>query len=193
MIAYQIGIFIAIIIASFFGFIPLFTVVVAIILFSISNIFTATLLVMQLTTIGVATIIGIVINIIRVILNLPKTIISFKYYLGKKFNTVSEASYGFLKSFIIVNMGRAGIIMLFMFYVVLIEEVFNLSISSEAAEFIVGLPLIAVITTVILLGNKIKYTYNSLISKSSLTSFIVAIGSMYLGWYISVIIYEVIL
>lgn len=74
MIAYQIGIFIAIIFSSFFGFGALLYCVISIIAFSCINIFTAPLLVMQLTNIAIATSIGAVISTLRLIIISPSLI-----------------------------------------------------------------------------------------------------------------------
>lgn len=61
VLLYQIAIFLIIILSSFVGFKGLIIAVSSIVLFSISNIFTLQLLVIQFTTIVFATIIGAVI------------------------------------------------------------------------------------------------------------------------------------
>ena len=74
IILYQVAIFVIIILSSFAGFKGLFISVCLIVGFSLSNIFTAKLLVIQFTTIVVSTVIGIIIATIKLILNMPRII-----------------------------------------------------------------------------------------------------------------------
>ena len=74
VILYQIAIFTIIILSSFLGFGGLFIAVSLIIGFSLTNIFTLQLMVLQFTTIIVATVIGIIIAGIKLLINMPKII-----------------------------------------------------------------------------------------------------------------------
>ena len=74
VLLYQIAIFLIIILSSFVGFKGLIIAVSAIVLFSISNIFTLQLLVIQFTTIVVATIIGAIIATIKLAVDMPKIV-----------------------------------------------------------------------------------------------------------------------
>lgn len=74
VLLYQIAIFLIIILSSFAGFKGLIIAVSAIILFSISNILTLQLLVIQFTTIVVATIIGAIIAAIKLVIDMPKIV-----------------------------------------------------------------------------------------------------------------------
>ena len=83
IILYQVAIFAIIILSSFAGFKGLFISVCLIVGFSLSNIFTAKLLVIQFTTIVVSTVIGVIIATIKLILNMPRII-------NDKFNSIKE-------------------------------------------------------------------------------------------------------
>ena len=83
VILYQVAIFAIIILSSFAGFKGLFISVCLIVGFSLSNIFTAQLLVIQFTTIVVSTVIGVIIATIKLILNMPRII-------NDKFNSIKE-------------------------------------------------------------------------------------------------------
>ena len=74
VILYQIAIFTIIILSSFVGFKGLFISVSLIVGFSLTNIFTIQLLIIQFTTIVVSTVIGVIIATIKLILNMPRII-----------------------------------------------------------------------------------------------------------------------
>ncbi|MDV4149919.1 hypothetical protein R0131_03635 [Clostridium sp. AL.422] len=172
MLAYQIGIFLIIIISSFFGFRALLTAVAFIILFSLSNIFTAALLVIQLTTIAVSTCIGAVISSIILIKEIPNYLVQGRLY-------IENSSFDFMPSFILVNCIR-GFIAIGLFSLQIIFD--NLYISSDFINTILILFILGVIFFIFIIGKKIKYKPNSFIQKASFTSFIIACGSVYLGY-----------
>ena len=88
VILYQVAIFAIIILSSFLGFKGLFISVCLIVGFSLSNIFTAQLLVIQFTNIVVSTVIGVIIATIKLILNMPRII-------NDKFNSIKEYFQGY--------------------------------------------------------------------------------------------------
>lgn len=177
VLAYQLGIFVIIIISSFFGFRALFTAVALIVLFSISNIFTATLLVIQLTTIAVATCIGAVISFIKLIKSIPS-------FVNKAKNYLDNSSFDFLPSFIFVNCLRTLITM----GIILVGETFDRCSDIGIINIIMGIIFIGAIFLICIIGNKIKYKPDSFIQKASFTSFIVACASIYMGFKILEII-----
>lgn len=75
MILFQLGIFAIILISSFFGIIPLLIATVCIILFTISNVFTLSLMAVQFTTILISLGIGAVIAIIVDLRKFSKTLV----------------------------------------------------------------------------------------------------------------------
>ena len=125
VILYQVAIFAIIILSSFAGFKGLFISVCLIVGFSLSNIFTAQLLVIQFTTIVVSTVIGVIIATIKLILNMPRII-------NDKFNSIKEYFQGnkYLSQYLL----RCGCRILTTFItvslIIILSEEFNINSDS---------------------------------------------------------------
>lgn len=183
MIAYQVGIFLIIIISSFFGFKALITTTICITLFSLSNIFTAYLLVIQFTTIAVASCIGAVISLLRIIITIPEKFKDNekKYIVNRE---MGDEDLDFLFNFIGINLLRCIIVAAIVFLLATIE-VFN----PELSNIIAAIIIIPSIYLIYIVGSKINYKSNSLIKKASFTSFVAACTSIYLGFKVANSIY----
>lgn len=182
VIAYQIGIFLIIVISSFFGFRALLISVICVVGFSLTNIFTLTLLMVQMTTIAVSTAIGMVIATIRLFMDMPRLFCNFRYWLSEKIYSLRNSSKSFLLSFIFVNFLRYLLTWAFFIVCEFLVPGGNMSSAGEIMEMIMGGLFIGYFYSIIFIGRKINYESDSLIEKGSLTSFLVACGSMYLAF-----------
>lgn len=182
VVAYQIGIFLIIVISSFFGFKALIISVLCIVGFSLTNIFTLTLLMVQMTTIAVATVIGMVIASIRLIMDMPRLLGSFGSWLSEKAYDLTSSSKSFFASFIFVNFLRYLLTWAFFIICEFLVPGGNMNSVGEIMEMVTGTLFIGYLYSVICLGRKIDYEGTSFIEKGSLTSFLIACGSMYLAF-----------
>lgn len=182
IILYQVAIFVIIILSSFAGFKGLFISVCLIVGFSLSNIFTAKLLVIQFTTIVVSTVIGIIIATIKLILNMPRII-------NDKFNSIKEyfQEYRLIENkYLSQYLLRCGCRILTSFttvsLIIILSEEFNINSDSAFIGIILVMGIIFSIFPVLTVnaGN------GGFIEESHTFRFLVAIGCIFIGWKIAI-------
>ncbi|MBM6820487.1 hypothetical protein H6A19_14295 [Clostridium saudiense] len=182
IILYQVAIFVIIILSSFAGFKGLFISVCLIVGFSLSNIFTAKLLVIQFTTIVVSTVIGIIIATIKLILNMPRII-------NDKFNSIKEyfQEYRLIENkYLSQYLLRCGYRILTSFttvsLIIILSEEFNINSDSAFIGIILVMGIIFSIFPVLTVnaGN------GGFIEESHTFRFLVAIGCIFIGWKIAI-------
>lgn len=182
IILYQVAIFVIIILSSFAGFKGLFISVCLIVGFSLSNIFTAKLLVIQFTTIVVSTVIGIIIATIKLILNMPRII-------NDKFNSIKEyfQEYRLIENkYLSQYLLRCGCRILTSFttvsLIIILSEEFNINSDSAFIGIILVMGMIFSIFPVLTVnaGN------GGFIEESHTFRFLVAIGCIFIGWKIAI-------
>ena len=182
VILYQVAIFAIIILSSFLGFKGLFISVCLIVGFSLSNIFTAQLLVIQFTTIVVSTVIGIIIATIKLILNMPRII-------NDKFNSIKEYFQGYRlieNKYLSQYLLRCGCRILTTFItvslIIILSEEFNINSDSVLIGIILAIGIIFSIFPVLTVnsGN------GGFIEESHTFRFLVAIGCIFIGWKIAI-------
>lgn len=182
IILYQVAIFAIIILSSFAGFKGLFISVCLIVGFSLSNIFTAQLLVIQFTTIVVSTVIGVIIATIKLILNMPRII-------NDKFNSIKEYFQGYRlieNKYLSQYLLRCGCRILTTFItvslIIILSEEFNINSDSVLIGIILAIGIIFSIFPVLTVnaGN------GGFIEESHTFRFLVAIGCIFIGWKIAI-------
>lgn len=182
IILYQVAIFAIIILSSFAGFKGLFISVCLIVGFSLSNIFTAKLLVIQFTTIVVSTVIGVIIATIKLILNMPRII-------NDKFNSIKEyfQVYRVIENkYLSQYLLRCGCRILTTFItvslIIILSEEFNINSDSAFIGIILAIGIIFSIFPVLTVnaGN------GGFIEESHTFRFLVAIGCIFIGWKIAI-------
>lgn len=182
IILYQVAIFAIIILSSFAGFKGLFISVCLIVGFSLSNIFTSKLLVIQFTTIVVSTVIGVIIATIKLILNMPRII-------NDKFNSIKEyfQVYRVIENkYLSQYLLRCGCRILTTFItvslIIILSEEFNINSDSAFIGIILAIGIIFSIFPVLTVnaGN------GGFIEESHTFRFLVAIGCIFIGWKIAI-------
>lgn len=182
IILYQVAIFAIIILSSFAGFKGLFISVCLIVGFSLSNIFTAKLLVIQFTTIVVSTVIGVIIATIKLILNMLRII-------NDKFNSIKEyfQEYRLIENkYLSQYLLRCGCRILTSFttvsLIIILSEEFNINSDSAFIGIILVMGIIFSIFPVLTVnaGN------GGFIEESHTFRFLVAIGCIFIGWKIAI-------
>ena len=150
--------------------------------FSLSNIFTAQLLVIQFTNIVVSTVIGVIIATIKLILNMPRII-------NDKFNSIKEYFQGYRlieNKYLSQYLLRCGCRILTTFItvslIIILSEEFNINSDSVLIGIILAIGIIFSIFPVLTVnsGN------GGFIEESHTFIFLVAIGCVFIGWKIAI-------
>lgn len=181
VLLYQIAIFLIIILSSFAGFKGLIIAVSAIVLFSISNIFTLQLLVIQFTTIVVSSIIGAIIATIKLVVHMPKIVNdkvnSIIYYFER--NGFPGGKY--FTQYLL----RCGLRVFTTFCTISILALSGM----DSESFFVG--IIFVIGFILTIFPLVSVTARDggFIEDSSTFRFLVAIGCIFIGYKIAYVIW----
>lgn len=178
VLGFQIGIFIIIVLSSFFGFKIFIPTVFILAIFTMVNLYSPVVLAIQLTTIAVASCIGLFISSMVSIARIPTNIKSLQQRINNWKNEMERSSFNFLPSFIFVNVLRMVAVVIGLIIFIIAENVFLVS----AENIFVQMVICGTMVFVILIGDKIEYRYDSYIKSASLTSIIVACFSIFCGF-----------
>ena len=189
VILYQIAIFTIIILSSFAGFKGLFISVSLIVGFSLTNIFTIQLLIIQFTTIVIATLIGAVIAAIKLMINMPRIINYKSNSIKEYFQTYRFIESKYLRQYLLRCGCRILTTFITLVLITVLCEVFKINSDSPFIGIVLAIGILLIMFPVL----NINARNGGFIEDSSTFRFLVAIGCVFIGWKIASNLYIIIM